>query len=622
MDSFRTILERCPAAVYLFDLDRRANRFANRSVEELVGWGAEALASFGDRLLDTILHADDAARVEAHFEQLRDAADGVTLPIRYRMRTPDGSFRWLESRDTPFERGPDGRTRLILGVATDATERVAEEERLRSSEERFRLLAENARELICLHEPDGRYRYVSPVARRLLGYDPESLVGQDPYGLFHPEDAERIRREAHEPALEAATDPPTVRYRLRRADGTYALLETTTVPLLQDGVVRALQTVSRDVTELRRLEQRLANAERLRAVGRLAAGVAHDFNNVLMAVRANLEELAARPGESGRIELLGEAIEALSRADLLTRRLLAIGQRGEVDPAPLELGHAVVELSERIGRLLAIAVDRTVVSEPCWARVDYGALEQILLNLLSNARDAAPGRPVRVELRTETRAGQRYATVAVRDSGSGIAPDLLDRIFEPFFSTKPDGIGTGLGLATVKALTEDGGGEVLVTSTPGAGTEFCCRFPLLDAPAAPTAVDQPSTPAARILVVEDDAAVCRVVARVLQRSGYRVETAADGAEALDKLRAGVRPDAIVSDVYMPRLDGPGLIHAARADGLAIRAVFMTGHVPAGDIKERLDQLDEPLLRKPFHPDTLLRALAERLRAGTSDNDPA
>jgi len=615
MDPHQLILERCPDAVYLFDLGTLSNRYANRSVFELVGWSAAELETFGPRLMDEILHPEDRARVASYWERLRDAPDDRQSVIRYRMKSPAGDFRWLESREVPFERDGHGRVTVILGVASDATGRLEEEARLRASEERFRLLAENARELICLHHPDGRFRYVSPAVREILGYQPEELRSVHPMELVHPDDATRVRGDLVDAGQGPGAIPHAVRYRARSAGGEFKELETTTVPLVVDDELQGLQTVSRDVTVQRRLEERMQATQRLEVVGQLAAGVAHDFNNVLTAVRVSLELLVeeSRPGE--RASLLGEALEAVERAGLLTRRLLAAGRRDRSRRAPLELGATTAEVLALVERLLSLSVRFRPPPEPLWALLDAGAIEQVLLNLVINARDADAGETIEVRLHAEERSGADAVVLSVRDRGPGIPEALRERVFEPFFTTKGEGQGTGLGLATVRALVEGNDGSVILESREGEGTEVRCAFPRIPPPTDGKPAPRGRSPAScrSVLVVDDEPGVRRALARILESAGFRVEAAADGEEALERLRRGPLPDLVVTDVFMPRLDGPGLVAQARAEGLCPRAIFVTGYVPGGPLLDRVASLGDPLLHKPFPAEELIRAVAERLR---------
>jgi signal transduction histidine kinase/CheY-like chemotaxis protein len=382
---------------------------------------------------------------------------------------------------------------------------------------------------------------------------------------------------------------------------------------------------------LERAQQQLLQARKLEAIGRLAGGVAHDFNNLLTVIKNHVEFLREKllPGTEDLedVQAIGEAAE---RATRITRQLLAFGRRNEGIPEVLDLNRIATELTRGIGRLVGEHVTIELALEPGVARVraDRGQLEQVLLNLLVNARDAMPDggkvtlctRKVSPDDLRETdlpRTPNQYVALVVSDTGCGMDEATRARLFEPFFTTKEPGQGTGLGLATVYGIVEKHGGHITVTSKPGDGTTFVILLPTshnssstIEAVRAPE--DSPkAAETGTILLVEDDAGLRRAALRTLTSKGYKVVEARDGIEALALFaeHEGVI-DLIVTDVVMPRMTGPKLIAELRARGINVKAIYCSGYTFDMLDPRALD--DGSFLSKPFSPEDLLNAVRAAL----------
>lgn len=464
---------------------------------------------------------------------------------------------------------------LLLGASTRSRE-LAIRERA-AGEERYRLVAENARDLICLHNLDGTYRWVSPSARPILGYTSAELVGRDPFLLFHPDDGDRIRREVHHPLL-PTSQPATFQVRFRNAQGGWVWLEVMT-QVVRDatGVPVAIQTVSRDVTQRRADEEALEQArrsatmaERMAAIGTLAGGVAHEFNNLNAVILGNVE-LTLRKGDltsdiRRRLEMIREAVER-ERGIVDALLTFSHAERGPSDTA--EIGSIVattIALVRRTLRQRQVTLHVEVTDEAMHAKIPGGALGQILLNLLLNACDAIDRRhhpQVWIHL---ARAGHR-ARLSVRDNGVGIRPEDMTRIFLPFFSTKGEHAGqvgqpwlkgTGLGLSVCQTLVDQIGGTIEVESSPDAGATFTVTIPLVTAPAAiAESVTRPSA-CARILVVDDEPEIRRLLAEHLAAAGHVAVEAEDGQHALERL-AREEVDLVLLNWNMPGIDGEAFL---------------------------------------------------------------
>ncbi len=378
-----------------------------------------------------------------------------------------------------------------------------------------------------------------------------------------------------------------------------------------------------------RLEQRLSVLSKFEAVGQLTAGIAHDFNNLLTAISGNLASYSARFEPGDVPEEVREAAESAERASDLTRQLLAFRQGEEARPERVEVNALIARMTSLLKRLIGERIQVVTDLSPALpaVRADPGRLDQVLMNLAINARDAMPeGGRLRIHTTAERvdeeaarafpfpfRPGE-YVRVDVSDTGVGMDAEMQARIFEPFFTTKPRGVGTGLGLATVYAIVKQVAGHVSVESEPGVGSTFHVYLPQSREPAPAPAQGEETQPARTmsgsetVLVAEDDDAVRTLVTRVLDRRGYRAHGACNGREALELLRREGPFDLLLTDAIMPEMTGVQLIEAARSVAPGLRVLLISGYA-------RSDfDFELPYLAKPFTPDQLVRRLREVLDA--------
>jgi two-component system, cell cycle sensor histidine kinase and response regulator CckA len=497
---------------------------------------------------------------------------------------------------------------------------------LRESEARFRALIENSLEITSILDGDGVVKYTSASVERVLGYTPEERAGVKSFDFVHPDDLpatlEIFARMIALPGAHSAE------FRALHKDGSWRVMEAVGVNMLDDPAVRGIVVTSRDVSHRRSLESRLVQAERLEAIGQLAGGVAHDFNNVLLVIRGYSSVLRSSLEDPQQISDVEEISKAADRAADLTRQLLAFGRRQVLQPRLLSLVEVVRGLGSLLRRSLREDLEFRLLLDESTPPVaaDPAQMEQVLLNLVVNARDAIAGNGVvsvsvgeavvtggEDGISPPLRPG-RYVALSVEDTGSGIDGAVLPHIFEPFFTTKEDGVGTGLGLSTVYGIVAQSGGGIEVASRDGGGTTFVVYLP-----AALGAIDEQSWGAGAqsslpvgtetILLVEDEDPVRELVCRVLEGAGYEVLAAARPRDAERLLDEHPHIDLMLSDVVMPEMSGYDLAARVRERRPEIRLLFMSGYahrVPGAQ------QAAGRLLKKPFAPEQLARAVRSTL----------
>ncbi len=541
-------------------------------------------------------------------------------------------------REAIEERRPYDLELEMVSARGDVTERRQAEESLRRSEELLRQLAENVQEVFWITDPGKRQvLYVSPAYERIWGRSVASLLA-DPrswLAAVHPEDRERVTAAM----LRQAEGGYDEEYRIVRPDGSFRVIHDRAFPVRSaGGGLARIVGIAEDVTEARdALQQRLALQEQLRhaqkmeAIGRLAGGVAHDFNNMLGVILGHAElaqkQVAADPGLRRHLEQIQAAAE---RSAALTRQLLAFSRKQTIAPRPIDLDAEVRRTATLLRRVIGehVELELSGAASPPWpVCADPSQIDQVLVNLAVNARDAMPegGRltvetanvslePAQVQQFTEAAAGD-YVRLAVSDTGHGMDPATLERAFEPFFTTKPEGRGTGLGLSTVYGIAQQNGGFVHLESAPGRGTTVAVYLPRL---ASGEAVDAPSVePAAAskggetILLVEDEAALRELGQELLEDLGYAVLAAASGPEALALAAGTGRPiDLLLTDVVMPGMNGHELAERLREARPGLPVLYASGYTADAIAQHGVLAPGLDLIEKPF----TAAALAARVRA--------
>ncbi|HET8732301.1 MAG TPA: PAS domain S-box protein, partial [Anaeromyxobacteraceae bacterium] len=546
----------------------------------------------------------------------------------------DGTVKHVEIT-TSYVRDAEGRPVEILGVSRDATARVEAEQRLRASEARFRTLIERAADLIVLLDREGAITFWSPGAVGALGWEAEQAIGLPFRSIVEAGDRRRLDEAL---ARLLAGDEGTGRLAIRaaRRDGGLRSLEGTCRNLLADPAVGAVVLNLRDVTERQLLEDHVRQAQRLESIGRLAGGVAHDFNNLLTVILSSGETMQAARARGADVdpEDLSAVMEAGTRGRDLTRQLLAFARKQVIEPVALDLNRVLRGSEKLLRRVLGEDVRLEVrPGAALWPTLaDPSQVEQVLVNLAVNARDAMPGGGTLVVETAnasdsppggagpaECRSGE-WVRLSVRDTGVGMAPEVLAHIFEPFFTTKEKGKGTGLGLATVHGIVAQAGGHVHVESAPGSGTTFQVCLPRTEEQRADEGAPVETVPlegGETILVVEDDPRVRAVTVRALSGSGYAVLSAGSGEEAIAVARANAGAiDLVVTDVVMPGMDGREVVDALRRELPRLRVLYVSGYTQ--DVISRRGVLDSGVefLPKPFTASALLARVRAVLEGGS------
>ncbi|MEX2205723.1 MAG: PAS domain S-box protein [Myxococcota bacterium] len=607
---FRAIADHAPDMITEADAD---GHFTYANPMALAGSRLGSVEALARERVGAWMHPEDAPAVIEKFRAL--ARSGGSTRAAFRSLDAKGRVSWLEATGARYT-DSEGRTRVV-SVTRDMTKQHETEAALRESEERYRLLAEHAPDMIVELGSDGRILYANTRAVEALGYDSDELCALEPGAWVHPDDRDACARATGEVLTHG--EPLRLVHRLCRKDGGVVWVASSGARLLNARGDAHVVALSRDLTEELSLQEQLRESQKMDAIGRLAGGVAHDFNNLLTVIGGYAGVLEGSLGPGTAAAAAHEIVDATERAAGLTRQLLLLTRRQLAQPAVVDLNAAVRSLAPILRSILPerIALELALDSEAQAVEIDPSQLDQVLLNLALNARDAMPGNG---RLRIETARGlpSRFVHLNVSDTGQGMDEETRARAFEPFFTTKPSGEGTGLGLSTSYGIVRQTGGSISLHSEPGRGTRVEINLPACAARPSPARRHErvPAASSGReasILLVEDDASVRRLLAILLESAGYRVTAAADAAEALAIVSESQRRfDLLLSDYVMPGQSGLELANTLRASLPELRVVLMTGHaeIPASAVAD-LPRGAE-LLGKPFTREQLQRVITGML----------
>ena len=623
---FRTLIDHAADAIILHDMDG-APVLVNQKACEWLGYphGDLMATSFLD-----ILAEPDAATVRRMWASLTPRH---TLSMEGVCRRRDGSTFPIEANVGLLEVAGQA---LISTLIRDITERRRAEQDLRQSEARYRSVVEDQVEQIIRITPDGILTFVNDSFCRHVGEHRDALLGTRYFDRFSPEDQGSIRQ-----ALARLTPESPVATSERRIvfpDGSVHWEEWTDrlIPG-PDGSPLEYQSVGLDITARKHLEEQVQQALKMEAIGRLAGGVTHDFNNLLTVIRVNSElALTRMDGDDPQGHFFKEILTAVDRAESLTRQLLAFSRKQVLKPRVLDLNQLLTDMERMLLRL--IGEDIELAFRPAAAlghiKADPNQIGQVIMNLVVNARDAMPDGG-RLDLVTGTRQVDDidtatrldlvpgpYVFCRLRDSGAGMDEAVQSRIFEPFFTTKERGKGTGLGLSTAYGIIQQSGGTIVVDSKPGAGATFTVYLPRVDAPLeASTSGTGPVGVAdghETVLVVEDEDELRRLVCQTLELHGYRTLEAPNAEAALKHCeRHGTLIRLLVTDVVMPQMSGPELFEQVSASRPDLKVIFMSGYLTERQDHRAIFDNNRPFLQKPFSTSQLVRIVREVLDAPSS-----
>ncbi|MEO7217615.1 MAG: PAS domain S-box protein [Gemmatimonadaceae bacterium] len=630
------IASNVPGLVYQFRRERDGTAsfpFVSLGAKNLYGMSPAELQANPHLMFDAV-HPDD--REHFYASMAAAARSQSETPWRWTGRiTVDDKVKWVEACARPQQL--DDGTIVWDGVLRDITEMHDAALQLQSSENRYRSLFQNHPNAVFLLDVDGVFRSANPACSALCGYENDEMLGTAFDPLVVSEHQPTARAELGRALQGSAT---TYELTILHKSGRRIELSVTNIPVIDDGAVVGVFGIARDLTGQRELEAQFRQAQKMEAVGQLAAGVAHDFNNILTVIHGCSEFLTASLADDDvRREDVDMIRAAATRAALLTRQLLAFSRKQVLQPAIVDLNGCIQELETMLARALGedVTLELSLANDLAFISADVGQLQQVIVNMAVNARDAMPGGGTLsiatsntvvddafVRLRPDASPGP-HVRLSISDTGTGMDDATLARIFEPFFTTKEAGKGTGLGLATAYGIIRQSSGHITVTSAPDSGTTFDIYLPTEDVSSGSVPPEPVTTTATfhdarkrhggeTILLVEDDPAVRCLASQMLTRNGYGVVEAANGAEALDTIRAwNGRVDMVLTDAMMPSMNGGELTEALANEYPAIRVLFMSLYAD-DDIVNRGPDSRRAFIPKPFTTAGLAAKVREVLDA--------
>ena len=609
-ERFRQLADNMQEVFFVVSSDLRTKLYLSPSYEELWGRTRQSAEDDPASFIEGVVEEDR----EQLFANIAAAQKGVTPPpVEFRVRRPDDSIRWVLAHAAPVKDAA-GNVYRITGSALDVTDRHIAEEALRESETRFRLLGEATFDGVVI-SVDGVIREANHGLGAIFGCTAEDAIGRSILDFVDPGSHLEVKSRM------ARANSGVYECVGRHSSGRKIFIEVAAKAYVYKGEVARIAAI-RDVTERRVLENQFRQAQKMEAVGRLAGGVAHDFNNLLTVIMTYTEMLAEDlSGNASHSEDLAEIRKASEAAASLTRQLLAFSRQQVVEPKLVLLEDVLTNADKMLRRLIGEDVElvSTLGADQCSVLIDPHQLEQVIMNLAVNARDAMPGggkltlETSIVDLDAEyardhwPAVAGRFAMLAVSDTGIGMDEETRARIFEPFFTTKEVGKGTGLGLATVYGIVKQSNGFIWVYSEPGKGTTFKLYFPLVagEAGANQAETKKPTRGSETVLLVEDSPVVRAAAARILRRAGYSVLEAPTSRSAVDiAAKKHDRIDLLLTDVVMPELSGREVAEAFMRFRPGARVLYMSGYTDDAVVRHGILQSGIAYLQKPFTGETL------------------
>ncbi len=612
-DRFRDITSTIPGVVYQFKIDaqrRPSFPYVGATIKDILGLDPEAVMNDAETWFG-IIHADDRVELDVSIRQSRRALSPWHWDVR--MTRASGEMGWFRGSSIP-RKLEDGSV-IWNGLVLDVTEQKMAETALRESESRFKSFIDNAPSAVLMKDTEGRYLLAGKSWHEIFNPTGADISGKTVHDFYPPEHADEVT--AIDRQVLASGRAIQTEYRNPDANGDMRTTLLQKFPVRDPaGKIVGIGGINTDITEQKVLEEQLAQAQKMEAVGQLTGGVAHDFNNLLAIIQGNAELLTIKAGIDN--EYTDAIRRATARGAELTQRLLAFSRRQPLQPQPVDLAALVAGMIDLMTRTLGETVEISVDAENgLWpALVDAGQVENALLNLAINARDAMPcgGKLTidcaNIDASTAVKGLPRdatgdYVVLTVRDTGNGMSPEVLEHAVEPFFTTKEVGEGSGLGLSMVYGFANQSGGHIVLESEPGAGTTVRLYLPRAEtAPVAATAEaahgDAPQARDETVLVIEDDEDVRTLTVMMLNGLGYRTIGVAEVSEAREVLESGQEIDLLLSDVVLPGgASGPEYAIEAAARYPNLKIIFMSGYPTEAAKDNGLLGSGDVLLTKPF-----------------------
>jgi len=632
---YRRLFETAKDGIFLLDAETGHITEANPYLIDLLGYSHRELV--GKKLWEIGPFKDIEASRSAFRElQQREYIHYEDLPLRAK----DGQRVEVEFVSNVYT---VGEKKVIQCNIREISQRKRAEEALRESEERYRELFENANDIIYTHDLAGDFTSLNRMGEQISGYTRDEILKMNITQIVAPEHLDHVRQMViDETSWVGAT---TCELEITTRDHQRVMLEVSPRLVWQERKPVAVQGIARDITGRKKLEDQLRQAQKIEAIGKLAGGVAHDFNNILTAIIGHTDLMLMDPGQDRKRTVSGlQAIKnAAARAAGLTQQLLAFSRKQVLQPVVFDLNARISESMKMLRPLITEHIRLALVLEPALGsmKADPGQIEQVIVNLVVNARDAMPQggkltiETARVNLdddyarqHASVRPGP-YVMLAVSDTGSGMNADAQAHIFEPFFTTKGRGKGTGLGLSTVYGIVKQSGGSIWVSSEQSEGTTFKIYFPCVEESAEEVVTHARLTESPggseTILVVEDEERVRKLVCEVLESKGYRVLGAANGEEGLLVCRQQSSPIHImVTDVVMPGMNGRDLANRVASIRPVMKVLFMSGYSEDAVVSDGVLDPGLNFIQKPFAPEALawkVREVLERSEAAFASSGP-
>jgi len=628
--NYRSLMERIPAVTYINTLgEARSPLYVSPQIEAMLGFSsAEWLADQG--IWFRQVHPDDRKRVLT--EVYKSSVNGKPFRSEYRFLASDGHVVWVRD-EAVVVCDEAGQPRFLQGVMLDVSDLLQAGEVLHKSEEKFRTLFERTAVGIALIDTGGRLTECNPALQEMLGYRKEELLTRVFSEFIHMED-QTVDSDLYKKLLSGKQDHYQIEKRYIRKDGG-VVWGRVNVSLVRDEGGNPQYTIHmiENINEWKKLETQFLQSQKMETVGRLAGGIAHDLNNLLTILMgySQLSLLGLKEDHplKGNLQEIKSATE---RAAQLTNQLLAFSRRQVLNMMVLDLNTVVRGMEKMLRRIIGEDIELITHLAEGLGRVktDPSQIEQVLLNLVVNAKEAMPNggkliletNPVELDenyARTHINViPGRYVLISVSDTGCGMSPEVKERIFDPFFTTKGKDKGTGLGLSTVYGIVKQSGGNIWVYSEPGKGTTFKIYLPQVEeeADALPEKDEGGDLPRGSeiVLLVEDDPSVRGLAARVLGEQGYTVLEAADGEEAMHIAHKPIIKEIhlLLTDVVMPHMGGKELVERFKALYPSVKILFISGYTDTAVTLQALLASDFPFLQKPFSPIALAKKVREVL----------